>query len=286
MKMSTVVQIILGAVLLYVAYCSLLFLFQRQVLFPRHHIGAPLGTAKGISGLETMWLSTESGRVEAWFLPARMDHKGKPLPALIFAHGNAELIDFWPHEFTPLTALEIGVMLVEYPGYGRSGGRPSQKSITEAFVAAYDALVARDDVDSSRIILLGRSLGGGAVCALAAKRPSAALILLSTFSSVRACASSFFVPSFLVLDPFDNLALVRSYTGPILVIHGRHDNLIPYKHGIELARAAKLGKMITYDCRHNDCPPSWHGFWKDVESFLIDEGIMEEKSERKVIRRP
>jgi len=274
MKVNVIVQIILGALLLYVAYCCLLFLFQRQVLFPRHHIGTPLGVAKGISGLEMIWLPTNSGKVEAWFLPATTNRGGNPAPGAICAHGNAELIDFWPHELSPLAALGIGVLLVEYPGYGRSEGTPSQKSITETFVAAYDALVARDDVDSSRIILFGRSLGGGAVCALAANRPSAALILLSTFTSVRACARSFFVPSFLVLDPFDNLAVVRSYSSPVLVIHGKHDNLIPYGHGVNLAKAAKLGKMHTYDCYHNDCPPSWHRFWKDVESFLVDGGII------------
>jgi fermentation-respiration switch protein FrsA (DUF1100 family) len=274
MKMNVVVQIILGALLLYAAYCCLLFLFQRQVLFPRHHIGAPLGIAKGISGLERIWLNTRGGKVEAWFLPTTTDREGQPAPAVIFAHGNAELIDFWPHEFSPVTALGIGVLLVEYPGYGRSEGSPTQKNITEAFVAAYDALVARKDVDPSRIILLGRSLGGGAVCALAAKRSSAALVLLSTFTSLRDCASQFLVPGFFVRDPFDNLAVVRSYAGPVLVMHGKNDNLIPYRHGVSLFRAAKHGKMLTYDCRHNDCPPSWHTFWNDVGSFLKEAGII------------
>jgi len=101
------------------------------------------------------------------------------------AHGNGELIDFWPNELNRFTNLGIGVLLVEYPGYGRSTGPQSQSSITEAFVTAYDTLCARADVEASKIILVGRSLGGGAVCALAAKRPAAALILMSTFTSAR-----------------------------------------------------------------------------------------------------
>jgi hypothetical protein len=128
---------------------------------------------------------------------------------------------------------------------------------------------------------MGRSLGGGAVCALAAERPSAALILLSTFSSVRACASSFFVPGFLVLDPFDNRRVVGSYSQPVLVMHGTRDNLIPHSQGVALARAARLGKMISYDCHHNDCPPSWQKFWRDVESFLIYCGIIPGNSEER-----
>ena len=87
----------------------------------------------------------------------------------LFLHTvNGELIDFWPHELKKLNRLGIGVLLVEYPGYGRSNGSPSQKNITEAFTGAYDMLVTRPDVDPSRIVLFGRSLGGGAVCILAA----------------------------------------------------------------------------------------------------------------------
>lgn len=275
MKVHVMLQIAIGVLLLYLAYGCLLFLFQRQILFPRYQIQAPSGIGKPISGLEKIWLDTKEGTVEAWFLPPALSRSEESAPAVIFAHGNAELIDFWPEELKKLTVLGIGVLLVEYPGYGRSQGTPSLKSITEAFVAAYDALVSRKDVDPCRIVLMGRSLGGGAVCTLAAERPSAALILLSTFTSVRAYASNFFVPGFLVLDPFDNLSVVSAFSGPILIIHGRHDNIIAYKHGMALYRAAQHAKMLTYDCRHNDCPPSWDTFWKDVESFLLDAGIIE-----------
>ena len=168
----------------------------------------------------------------------------------------------------------MAVLLVEYPGYGRSAGSPSQSSITEAFVAAYDALIARKDIDASRIVLFGRSLGGGAVCALSIKRPSAAQILMSTFTSARSFAKRYLAPSFLVRDPMDNLAAVEQYEGPILVIHGRHDTVIPYSHGISLHKAARAGKLITYDAGHNDCPPDWEVFWKDIEAFLVENKII------------
>jgi fermentation-respiration switch protein FrsA (DUF1100 family) len=193
---------------------------------------------------------------------------------VIFAHGNAELIDFWPETLKKFTLLGVGMLLVEYPGYGRSQGTPSQGSITEALVGAYDTLAERKDVDSSRIVLFGRSLGGGAICALAAQRPAAALILLSTFVSIQSFARNFFVPGFLVRDPFDNLAVVSSYSGPVLIMHGRNDDIIPYNHGKALYGAALNGQMITYECQHNDCPPSWEVFWQDVQSFLLDAGIL------------
>jgi len=272
--MPTLLKYILWPLLLYAAYCGLLFLVQRQIMFPRYQIPQPLAAGQTVAGLEKLWLDTNGGKVEAWFL-APVDHPQKtPAPAVIFGHGNGELIDFWPAELREFTRLGIAVMLVEYPGYGRSAGKPSEKTITRTFVAAYDLLVSREDVDPSRIIFLGRSLGGGAVCALARHRPSATLILMSTFSSAKSFAKNFLVPPVLVRDPFDNLGVVKNYLQPVLVIHGKLDTIIPFSHGKALHKAAKQGTLIAYDAGHNDCPPDWEVFWKDVEGFLRKQGII------------
>jgi pimeloyl-ACP methyl ester carboxylesterase len=252
---------------------------QRHMMFPRSFIETPPYN-QNIAGLEKIWLETSFGKVETWFLPPRSDHHSKPAPAVIFAHGNGELIDFWPYELKKFNQLGLGLLLVEYPGYGRSKGSPSQKSITETFNAAYDVLVVREDVDPAKIVLFGRSLGGGAVCALAANRPSAALILMSTFISARSFAAKYLAPPFLVRDPFDNLSIVEKYPGPVLVVHGKYDTVIPYAHGNRLYRATKRGKMKTYDCGHNDCPANWDIFWQDIESFLVDGGLLERSVRR------
>jgi fermentation-respiration switch protein FrsA (DUF1100 family) len=266
--------------MMYSAYCLLLYFFQRQLLFPRFHIEKPSGTQQNIPGLEKIWLDTGGGRVEAWFFPPAVNDVAKPAPAVIFAHGNAELIDYWPQELRSFSSHGMGLLLVEYPGYGRSEGTPSQESLLETLMVAYDTLVTREDIDPSRIILFGRSLGGGAVLALADRRPSAALIVMSTFTSIRSFASKFFLPGFLVKDPFDNLASIKSYSGPILIVHGRHDTLVPYKHGEALYHAAQHAQMVTYDCNHNDCPPNWEMFWQDVEVFLKNAGILVVEKER------
>lgn len=275
MKLHTLAQIASGLLVIYLLYCGILFVLQRHLLFPRHLIQKTLESPRVSQGLEKIWLATGCGKVEAWLVhPPPGSGEGRT-PAVIFAHGNAELIDFWPEEFANLAALGLRVLLVEYPGYGRSEGAPSEESVAEVFVTAYDTLVGRNDVDPSRIVLLGRSLGGGAVCSLAARRPSAALILLSAFASVRSLATRFFVPGFLVRDPFDNLAVVRAYPGPVLVVHGSDDTLIPYSHGIALQQGAQNARMITYACDHNDCPPSWKLFWQDVGAFLQLAGIIQ-----------
>ena len=272
--MPPLLKYILWPLCIYMAYCGLLFLLQRQIMFPRGMIPQPTPSAQKLPGLEKIWLETESGKIESWLLPPVSGSAAGPAPAVIFGHGNGELIDFWPDDLKGFCRLGFAVLLVEYPGYGRSAGSPSQRSITEAFVAAYDALISRKDIDASRIVLFGRSLGGGAVCALSVKRPSTALILMSTFTSARSFAKRYLAPSFLVRDPLDNLSAVEKYKGPILIMHGRHDTVIPFSHATALHKAARQAKLIAYEAGHNDCPPDWNVFWQDVEGFLLENKII------------
>jgi len=273
--MQAVYKILIVVVLFYVGYCCLLFLMQRQIIFPRYLISIPSDEIRHIAGIEKIWLEIDSAKVEAWFLPPVTHNPESPAPLVIFGHGNGELIDFWPETLERFSRLGMGLLLVEYPGYGRSTGSPSQRTITQTFIAAYDTVIQRKDVDPKNIVLFGRSLGGGAICALASQRPSSALILMSTFIGLRPFAARYLVPKFLVRDPFDNLKTITDYQAPILIMHGRHDTVIPYSHGLKLHGAASNSKMITYEAGHNDCPPDWEQFWLDIEAFLRESNIIE-----------
>jgi fermentation-respiration switch protein FrsA (DUF1100 family) len=253
-----------------VAYWALLFRVQRRLLFPAPPMaGAPARPPDAVQ----VWLPVPDGRVEAWLLPARSSATGAPL--LIFLHGNAELIDDWPDAFELPRSWGMAVLLVEYPGYGRSSGQPSQASITAAVVAAYDWARARPDFDPTRIVAYGRSVGGGGACALAARREVAALVLESSFTSVRAFAPQFGAPGFLVRDPFDNQAVVARYRGPLLIIHGDHDEVIPTRHGRALAAAAPQAELHLLPCGHNDCPRPW----PILEDFLRRDRILPDSGE-------
>jgi len=267
-------KIVLWFFCFYLAYCGLLFFIQRHIMFPCIKTSELSNISENMPDIEKNWINAGCGKIETWFIPPSSQHGQSPRPAVIFAHGNAEIIDQWPERLKKFTELGIGVLLVEYPGYGRSTGSPSQKSITEAFVAAYDALILRKDVDPSEIILIGRSIGGGAACALATKRPSAMLILMSSFINTKTMASKYHAPDFLVLDTFDNISTVKSYSGPVLIVHGKNDEVIHYGHGLTLFNAAKRGKMLTYNCGHNDCPPDWDIFQKEIKSILQEAGII------------
>jgi len=251
-----------------------LFSLQRRIIFPRHYCQPDPEAGKNVPGLEKIRIESDEGSVESWFLPGDGVSGENPGPAVLFAHGNAELIDYWPGDLSWYRKNGVSVFLPEYRGYGRSQGSPSQKAITEDFLKFYDLLIKRPDVDRQRIIYHGRSLGGGAVCALAEKHPPAALILMSTFTSIVDMSRGYLVPGFLIKDPFKNIEAVKTLDIPILIIHGRHDDIIPYQHAEKLHAAARTSKLITYEADHNSCPPDWAVFWKDVESFLKSAKIL------------
>ena len=264
--------LILGAAV-YAAYGALCFILQRSLMYPGRAIDVPRQPPR-IPGMVPLRLDTEFGRVEAWFLPAQGMEAGQKGPVLLFFHGNGEVIDFLPEEAGEFRALGMGVLLVEYPGYGRSGGSPSEESITAAAVAAYDAVIGQRGVDPGRVVAFGRSLGGGAACALSRERRLAAIILQSPFTSTRPIARRMILPGFLARDVFDNRRALAAYGGPVLVFHGTHDDIIPAAHGRELARTARRGRLVELACAHNDCPPDRQAFLGTVAGFLREEKII------------
>jgi len=252
---------------------------QRYLIFPRFRVPHLTDNDANIDGIERLWIDIPDGRVGAWWLPAPDRSAKGPGPMVLFAHGNAESIDMWARELEPYRRMGVGVLIPEFRGYGRSDGSPSQDGITDDLVRFVDELVARGEVDPERIILHGRSLGGGVVCSLARQRKAAALVLNSTFTSVRSMAWGFGFPGFLVRDPFDNLDFVKGYYGPILIQHGTRDSLIPFAHGQALHEAARDSRLVSYDADHNDVPYDSPRFWDDIREFLRDNQIIGEPPE-------
>jgi pimeloyl-ACP methyl ester carboxylesterase len=259
--------------LLYLLYAGYFYLYQRTFLFPRHLITPP-GPVPALPGLEQIWLQTSTGKVEGWYLSPLMSEPNTPAPLMIVAHGNADLIDRWLTPVLPLRQMGVGVLLVEYPGYARSQGVPTYDSIRESFLLAYDTIIHHPQVDPSRILLLGHSIGGGAAGILAAERPSVGLILLSSFTSIAALATDRWLPCFAARDPFNNLTALQNYPHPTLIIHGKRDLTIAYHHGVDLYEAAQQGELIALDCGHAGCIEDWAQFWRERAPFLTETGFL------------
>jgi uncharacterized protein len=250
----------------------------RDAFFPGQGRVPDPRAGLGIPGLERWERPIGDGFVEAWFVPAREAAEAPAgaarRPTVVFAHGNAELIDDWADALAPLRGIGVNVLLPEYRGYGRSGGEASETSITEDYVSFCRRLRERPDVDPERIVYVGRSLGGGVVCSLMERIPPRALVLMSTFTSARAMARRYLVPGMFVPDRFDSLGAVSRSRLPIWVIHGTRDDLIPPSHGRALAAAANAAKLTLYDAGHNDCPPDWAVFYRELVDFLREAAVL------------
>lgn len=268
---KTAIVVTVAVAGLYLAYLTALFALQGFILYPGSLTRADPAPPQG-QDIVPLRVNTPLGSVDSLFLPASSGAGRQPV--VIFAHGNGELIDYWVSAFDGFQQRGIGVLLVEYPGYGRSTGSPSERSVRAALDAAYDRIAADPRVDPARIFGYGQSLGGGAICLLARDRPLRALILQSTFKALDGFAARYGAPSFLLRDHYDNLASVRSFRGPLLVIHGKNDNRIPWQEGRELASASPHSTFKLYDCEHVCWDPEHLPFWQDAISFLVAAGIL------------
>ncbi len=255
--------------LLCAAWIIAVWFVQRSIVFPRSMARAAALPAPPADA-QVLSIDTPAGKVEAWYFRAGAARGAVAL----MAHGNAELIDGNVEIARQYNRLGVHALLVEYRGYGRSAGTPSEDGIVADFAAARALVAARPEVDDARWVYHGRSLGGGVVCALARRSPPAALVLQSTFTSIDAMAPWPLLPSWLVRDHFDNLGALRALDQPVLVFHGTHDTIVPVAHGRALAAAAKHARLIEVDSDHNDFPVASPEVWAAIEGFLQDSRVL------------
>lgn len=155
--------------------------------------------------------------------------------AILFFHGNAEDIRFHSATLRRFNRLGWSALAVDYPGYGRSEGTPTEKGAYRAAEAGWRFLTETQGFSPEKIVVCGFSIGTGPACWLAAREKPAGLLLFAPFKSAVRVVTRIRVLPF---DPFPNLANVRRATCPVAVVHGTHDDIIPFAHGQAVARAA------------------------------------------------
>lgn len=237
-----------------VALRYFLLLFERANLyFPTRPIEA---TPREIGlAYEEVRLTTADGvRISGWYIPA-----APPAPrrrAVLFFHGNAGNISHRLQTIAVFHDLGLDTLIIDYRGYGRSGGRPSEKGLYLDAEAAYDWLRARPETDPGAIVAFGRSLGGAVAIELARRRRLSALIVESAFASTAEIGGEVlpFLPvRLLVTQRFDSIGKVGSIRVPKLFLHGVDDEIIPFSHGERLfAAAAEPKRFVALAGGHND----------------------------------
>lgn len=259
---------------LYFVYCGLLFFFQTKLIFPADMAGQP-GTVLPTKQTERMTLATNEGETVAWFIPVPGNGIDSPSPIAVFFHGNAELMDQQQSIVRLYHTLGVSVFMVEYRGYGHSEGTPSERHIVADAVAVLEQVLARDDVDASQLILHGRSIGGGMAAQVARQITPAALIVESTFKSASGMAWRYGAPPFLVRSPLRSARAFEQLDLPILIMHGKQDQIVPLAHAHALEKAGRQTTLVLFEADHNSLPNGKEVFKYEqaVRKHLIEAGI-------------
>jgi len=188
---------------------------------------------------------------------------------ILYSHGNAEDLGDIRGMVARYPERGFSIMAYDYRGYGTSAGAPSEEAARADIEAVYDRLILKNRVRPDRIILYGRSVGGGPSVDLAARRPVAGLILESTFVSIFRVMTR--IPVF-PFDKFDNQRKIGRIACPVLVIHGTKDEVIPFWHGEKLFRQAREPKLMlkVEGADHNNLREiAGEEYWKALDRFRL-----------------
>jgi hypothetical protein len=230
------------ALVVLLAFNAWLWLQQSSMIFfPLRGIDAT--PADWNMEYEEVELRTADGvALHGWYIPAATSDR-----VLLFFHGNAGNISHRGESLAIFHRLGLNVLIIDYRGYGRSEGRPSEEGLHTDAVASWRFVRETKGFAADRVVLFGRSLGGAVAARLATEVKPAALILESSFSSARDVAAEHFplLSKLIVLRyNFDTVGRVKGSNSPLLVIHSEDDEMIPFHLGERIYAAASEPKQL------------------------------------------
>jgi fermentation-respiration switch protein FrsA (DUF1100 family) len=265
--MRALLTLLAGLALIYLALGVALYLFQGSMVFLANLPGRALDATPADVGLafEDVRLETADGeRLHGWYIPAS-NARG----VLLFFHGNAGNISHRLESILIFNRLELDVLIVDYRGYGQSTGKPSEPGTYRDAQAAWDYLVRDRHVEPGKIVVFGRSLGGAVGAWLAAQLPAeeqpAAVIIESSFTSGADMARRLYpvYPAGLLTRlKYPVVEYAARLQCPVLVVHSRDDEIIPFAMGRAIYDAVGQPKdFVELRGDHNA------GFWISREHY-------------------
>ena len=251
---ARVVRIVVLVGAAYLAFGVLVLLLENRLIYYPVRYPAGMWEFHGLSVEDCTFEAEDGVELHAWWLHAA---RTEAAPVLLWFHGNAGNITHRADNLRMLAERDVDVLIVDYRGYGKSEGRPSEKGLYLDGEAAYDYLTRERGVEAGRIVCFGRSLGAAVALHVAVQRPVAGVVLESPFASARAMARR--MMPVIPLGPFirsrfDNVGTVSKLDVPLLVLHGDRDELVPFKQGRAVFEAAPQAREF-YTIRgagHND----------------------------------
>jgi fermentation-respiration switch protein FrsA (DUF1100 family) len=254
MSLHSLLHLLLVVFITWCGIAGYLYFSQSRLLYYPELPSRALEASPADIGLayETILLTAGDGtRLHGWFVPA-----SAPRGTLLFSHGNAGNIAHRLDSIRQFHSLGLNVLIYDYRGFGESEGKPTEAGTYLDVTAAWDYLLEERLIAPQQIIIFGRSLGAAIAAELASQHPSAGVILESAFTSVPDMAASLYpwLPVRLLSRyRYNNLEKVARITSPLLLVHSRGDEIVPYAHGERLfAHANEPKQFLELHGGHND----------------------------------
>ena len=250
--MALLKAVLLAVAVGYAAIALLVWLAQERLIFMPMAVGSPPKAPTGWR-LEKVSIPATDGTALAGVLLLPPTARAA---LVIYYGGNAEEVTASASDVDTEYGARA-VLLVNYRGYGESGGKPGEKALVADALHLFDWAAARPDIDSARIALHGRSLGTAVAVPVAAARPAKCVVLTSPFASALDVAREVYpwLPvAWMLRHPFDSGRLAPRIKAPALIVAGEDDTIIPKRHSDRLAAAwgGPLERLSLPGFGHND----------------------------------
>jgi uncharacterized protein len=248
--MTALIAILAVLLFVYVGLAAMLYFTQRSMMYFPETIHTSPAQA-GLPEAEEISLTAADGvHIVGWHVAP---HDGQPV--ILYLHGNGGALRYRVERFHRLIKEGVGLVAIEYRGFGGSEGSPSEAGLFADAEAAYAFAAGRYRPD--QLVLWGESLGTGLAVYLAAEKPVGRVILEAPFTSTAAVAAQryWFMPVRLLMkDQFRSDERIANVTAPVLILHGLNDRVVPYAMGEQMFDLAKGNKHIVrfIDGSHED----------------------------------
>lgn len=244
-------------VLLYLGVLAFLRLREPRMLFhPDTRVVSNPAAEFGLRERTVSYASADGTRLSAWIVPAA--HSDSSGMWLLICHGNLGNIGYGerPRFYAAMRDLGVNLLAFDYRGFGASEGVPDERGLYDDAVASYRFLRDSLGVPAERIILFGHSLGTGVAVETATRVPAAALVVEAGYTSIADRGQELYpyLPvRYIMRSHFASLEKIARVRVPILFLHSRTDDVIPYAHGERLFAAATGRKrFVTVRGAHDD----------------------------------
>ncbi len=259
--------------IVYVVACVLAWRYQDRLAFPAPRARLPDPRDARISDGEIITVTTSDGvALRGWYLPPLPPPPaGTKAGGLIWFYGNMETVAFIAPTLRYFRPPGVGMVVLDYRGYGESLSATTETGIYLDAQAAWDYLARRPEIDSARIAIYGRSLGSVPALYVATTQPVRAVVLDSPFTSAHEMASVHyaFLPRFLIRLSLDNLDRASRLSAPLLVFHGSKDRVAPIAMGEAIASAGRGNLVRLEGAGHNETYDADDATYRDrMWSFL------------------